>query len=73
MKLKEHRRKIGLVTQDPVLFSGSIKDNIVYGVDPAPSIEEVINAAQIANAHTFIHSFPNKYDEQVGERGASLR
>lgn len=72
MNLKAHRRKIGLVTQDPVLFSGTIKDNITYGVDPKPPMEEVINAAQVANAHTFIESFPNKYDEQVGERGTSL-
>jgi ABC-type multidrug transport system fused ATPase/permease subunit len=73
MDLKAHRRKIGFVTQDPVLFSGSIKDNIAYGVEPEPSVEEVINAAQVANAHIFIDSFPNKYDEQVGERGTSLR
>lgn len=73
MKLKEHRKKIGLVTQDPVLFSGSIRENIAYGVDPEPSMEEIINAATVANAHNFIQTFPNKYDEQVGERGASLR
>lgn len=72
MNLKAHRKKIGLVTQDPVLFSGSIKDNIAYGADPSPSIEDIINAAQVANAHSFIQSFPKKYDTQVGERGTSL-
>ena len=73
VNIKAHRKQIGLVTQDPVLFSGSIKDNIAYGVDPPPSIDEVVNAAKIAHAHMFIESFPNKYDEQVGERGTSLR
>lgn len=73
INIKAHRKQIGLVTQDPVLFSGSIKDNIAYGVDPLPSIDEVVNAAKIAHAHMFIESFPNKYDEQVGERGTSLR
>ena len=73
INIKAHRKQIGLVTQDPVLFSGSIKDNIAYGVDPPPSIDEVVNAAKIAHAHMFIESFPNKYDEQVGERGTSLR
>ena len=73
LNIKAHRKQIGLVTQDPVLFSGSIKDNIAYGVDPPPSIDEVVNAAKIAHAHMFIESFPNKYDEQVGERGTSLR
>lgn len=72
INLIAHRKKIGLVTQDPVLFSGSICDNISYGIDPKPPMEEVINAARIANAHTFIESFPNKYDERVGERGTSL-
>ena len=73
MNVNAHRKQIGLVTQDPVLFSGTIKDNIAYGVDPSPSIEEVVNAARIAHAHIFIESFPNKYNEQVGERGTSLR
>eukprot|EP00804_Cyclotella_cryptica_P002015 CCRYP_007442-RB/>CCRYP_007442-RB protein AED:0.10 eAED:0.10 QI:445/1/0.91/1/0.90/0.83/12/85/927 len=70
MNLKAHRQKIGLVTQDPVLFSGSIRDNIGYGVN-AP-MEEIIEAAKVANAHNFIESLPNKYDEQVGERGMNL-
>ena len=71
MNLKAHRQKIGLVTQDPVLFSGSIKDNIGYGLQL--SLEEIVDAAKIANAHSFIESFPHKYDEQVGGRGMGLR
>jgi ABC-type multidrug transport system fused ATPase/permease subunit len=54
-----------------VLFSGSIKDNIGYGLQL--SLEEIVDAAKIANAHSFIESFPHKYDEQVGERGMGLR
>ena len=70
MNLKAHRAMIGLVTQDPVLFSGSIRENIGYG--SSPSFEEVVVAARVANAHDFIESFPNKYSEKVGERGMNL-
>ena len=65
------RRKIGIVQQDPVLLFGSIKDNIAYGYDEA-SDKEVEDAAQLANAHDFIQSFPEKYYTQVGERGLQL-
>ncbi|KAL7531526.1 hypothetical protein ACHAXR_004096 [Thalassiosira sp. AJA248-18] len=70
MSLKAHREKIGLVTQDPVLFSGTIAENIGYGT--SATIEEITMVSRIANAHSFIENFPNKYKEQVGERGQSL-
>lgn len=59
------------MTQDPVLFTGSIKDNIKYGKDDATD-EEVVNAARLANAHAFVQTFPDGYDTQVGERGIQL-
>ena len=70
LSLKEHREKIGLVTQDPVLFSGTIEENIGYG--SSATFEEILMVSRIANAHDFIERLPNKYQEQVGERGLSL-
>ncbi|KAK9360686.1 P-loop containing nucleoside triphosphate hydrolase protein [Lipomyces starkeyi] len=64
------RRAIGLVGQDPVLFSGSIADNIAYG-KPSATREEVEEAARKANC-LFINDFPQGLDTQVGPRGAQL-
>ncbi|XP_071511192.1 ATP-binding cassette sub-family B member 10, mitochondrial-like [Diadema antillarum] len=68
------RHQIGTVSQEPVLFSTSIKENIAYGaIDPdAVSMEMIEDAARTANAHNFIQSFPSKYDTVVGERGLML-
>ncbi len=71
INLMSHRSKIGVVTQDPVLFTGSIWDNIVYGKE-GKTEAEIINAAKLANAHDFIQTFPDGYDTQVGERGMQL-
>src|SRR5436309_2249068 len=65
------RNKIGLVMQEPVLFSGSIPENIMYG-DVEASEENVVRAAQSANAHDFIVGLPKGYDTQIGERGVTL-
>src|SRR5436853_251659 len=65
------RNKIGLVMQEPVLFSGSIRENIMYG-DVEASEENVVRAAQSANAHDFIVGLPKGYDTQIGERGTTL-
>jgi len=70
MNLKTHRENIGIVTQDPVLFSGTIEENIRYGT--SATMEDVVRVSRVANAHSFIDSFPNGYKEQVGERGQSL-
>src|SRR5205814_4081373 len=64
------RRQIGMVLQEPYLFHGTIADNIRYGAADA-SEADVIRAAQAANAHDFIVSFPDGYDAMVGERGQS--
>jgi len=65
------RREIGVVTQDPFLFFGSIEENIRYGRSEATR-EEVIEAARKAGAHDFISRLERGYDTQVGERGENL-
>lgn len=65
------RREIGVVTQDPFLFSGTIEDNIRYG-RPEASRDEVIEAAKTACAHDFISRLERGYNTQVGERGENL-
>ena len=71
INLMSLRSRVGVVTQDPVLFTGSIRDNIVYSKE-SKTEEEIIDAAKLANAHQFIQSFPDGYDTQVGERGVQL-
>nr|XP_011463651.1 PREDICTED: ABC transporter B family member 11-like [Fragaria vesca subsp. vesca] len=70
-QLKWIREKIGLVSQEPVLFSGSIKDNIAYGKDGATT-EETRAAAELANADKFIDKLPQGLDTMVGEHGTQL-
>ncbi len=65
------RRNIGVALQESVLFSGTIRDNIRYG-RPDATDEEVIAAAQAAQAHEFITEFPYGYDTEVGQRGVNL-
>lgn len=69
--LKSLRNQIGVVQQDVYLFAGTIFDNIAYG-KPGATREEVVEAAQAANAHDFIMSFPNGYDTDIGQRGIKL-
>ncbi len=69
--LSQLRMQMALVPQDVILFGGSIKENIAYG-KPNASEEEIISAAQKANAHEFIDRFPEKYETIVGERGIKL-
>jgi len=71
LKLSYLRKNIGLVVQDPILFSGSVRDNIAYG-KPGASHEEIIQAAKAANAHEFILALPNGYATEIGERGVTL-
>ncbi|MFT3841868.1 MAG: ABC transporter transmembrane domain-containing protein [Myxococcaceae bacterium] len=65
------RRQIGVVAQEPLLFSASVAENIRYG-RPDATDEEVEAAAKMANAHTFISQFPEGYKTLVGERGVQL-
>ncbi|HHO5538421.1 TPA: SAV1866 family putative multidrug efflux ABC transporter [Staphylococcus aureus] len=65
------RNQIGLVQQDNVLFSDTVKENILLG-RPTATDEEVVEAAKMANAHDFIMNLPQGYDTEVGERGVKL-
>ena len=65
------RRQTGVVLQDNVLFSGTIRENIALA-DPAMDMTRVVAAAELAGAHDFIAELPEGYDTVVGERGASL-
>jgi ATP-binding cassette subfamily B protein len=62
---------IGIVPQETILFSGSVRDNIRYG-KPNASDDEVVAAAKAAQAHDFILNLPNGYDTRVEERGVNL-
>jgi ATP-binding cassette subfamily B protein len=65
------RRQIGVALQEPVLFSGSIRDNIRYG-RPDADDAAVVTAAKLAQAHDFVMALPGGYDAQVGQRGVNL-
>ena len=71
LNVKDLRQAIGLVSQDVFLFYGSVRENIAYGSAEA-SFEEVVEAAQIAEAHDFILQLPQGYETIVGERGQKL-
>jgi ATP-binding cassette, subfamily B, bacterial len=66
------RRQIGIVEQEPFLFSRTIRENISYGVDREVSPEEIESAARAAAIHDVIASFPHGYDTLVGEKGVTL-
>lgn len=71
VQVKSVRDQIGIVMQDSILFSDSVKSNILMG-KPDASDEEVVAAAIAANAHDFIEGLPEGYDTTVGERGVKL-
>lgn len=74
LKSYEHRflhKKIAVVSQEPVLFCGSVRHNIAYGLDDC-SLEEIQEAARKANAHEFIKQLEKGYDTEVGEGGGQL-
>ncbi|RLM74707.1 putative multidrug resistance protein [Panicum miliaceum] len=65
------RSQIGLVSQEPVLFATSIRENILFG-DEAASLKQVVAAAKMANAHDFITKLPHGYETNVGQLGTQL-
>ena len=71
VKIASLRRAIGIVAQDPFLFSATIRENITFGAVDATD-EDVIRAARLAQAHDFIDELPNGYDTMIGERGITL-
>ena len=71
LELGDLRRAIGLVSQDVFLFHGSVRENVAYA-RPDASMEDIIAAASVAEAHEFIESLPQGYDTIVGERGQKL-
>ncbi|CAD5219768.1 unnamed protein product [Bursaphelenchus okinawaensis] len=73
LSLRNVRQQVALVEQQPRLFSGSIKDNICYGLDQSlVRVDEILEAARIANADSFISQLPDGYDTLVGEKGTQL-
>jgi ATP-binding cassette subfamily B protein len=70
-RLDDLRNQFAIVLQEPVLFSGSIADNIAYA-SPEAGMDAIVEAARAANAHDFIMSLPRGYDTEVGIRGMSL-
>jgi len=71
VKLLSLRRAIGVVSQDPFLFSATVRENIAFGRGDATD-EEVEHAARLAQAHEFIERLPDGYDTMIGERGITL-
>lgn len=65
------RQHIGIVSQESILFNATVRENIAFGMSDAP-IEDVIQAAKIANAHEFIMELADGYDTNIGERGGKL-
>ncbi len=73
MNLQWWRRQIGFVSQEPILFDASIRENIAYGdTSRKVSIEEIQEAAKNANIHQFIETLPEQYETNVGSKGTQL-
>jgi ABC-type multidrug transport system fused ATPase/permease subunit len=69
--VKSLRKHIGIVRQDPFIFSTTFKDNIAYGVENA-TMEDIISAAERAKIHDYIASTPKGYETEIGERGVTV-
>jgi len=71
LKVKSLRAKIGIVTQETILFNDTVRNNIAYGLEHCPE-EQIVAAAKAANAHDFIMAMPLQYDNIIGDRGVKL-
>ncbi len=71
MSLRSLRSLMGMVTQDTILFNDTVKNNIAYGQEHRP-LEDVVEAAKMANAHRFIERLPKQYETIIGDRGMQL-
>jgi ATP-binding cassette, subfamily B, bacterial MsbA len=71
LDLASLRDKIGIVTQETILFNDTVRNNIAYGLDNCDN-EAIVEAAKAANADAFIRSFPEGYDTVIGDRGVRL-
>jgi ATP-binding cassette subfamily B protein len=71
LRLTSLRREIGVIAQDPFLFSASVRENIAFG-RPDATDEDVERAARLAQAHEFVEALPEGYDTIIGERGITL-
>jgi ATP-binding cassette subfamily B protein len=71
LRLPSLRRAIGIVAQDPFLFSATVRENIAFGA-PDATDEDVVRAARLAQAHEFIEELADGYDTTIGERGITL-
>jgi ABC-type multidrug transport system fused ATPase/permease subunit len=69
--VKTFRRKMGVVSQETILFNGSVRENIAYAV-PDATDDEILNAAKLANAYEFLVKLPNGLDTKIGDRGVML-
>lgn len=66
------RKQIGLILQETYLLSGTVKENIIFGCNTMPSMEQIVNAAKTARIHEFIMDLPNAYESHISEQGANL-
>jgi ATP-binding cassette subfamily B protein len=71
LRLSSLRRQVGVIAQDPFLFSASVRENIAFGT-PEATDWEVEKSARLAQAHEFIRELPDGYDTEIGERGVTL-
>lgn len=71
MNLSDRRKAMAYVSQDTILFSATVAENIAYA-DPTPDRERIIHAAKSANAHDFIMELPKNYDSNIGQQGGNL-
>jgi subfamily B ATP-binding cassette protein MsbA len=71
LNVKSLREKIGIVTQETILFNDTVRNNIAYGLEDFP-MDDIIAAAKAANAHNFIMEMPQQYESIIGERGVKI-